>query len=108
MENEITYNDNFIVTLTIENTQYDDVEVEVSNPMSSIREQINRIVEVFKLPKMDNGGSPVTYLLGRAEEDDESPTILEFDDADGREQTLIDYNVQPGDHLYLIAKPIAG
>ena len=107
MENEITYNDNFIVTLTIENTQYKEVLVEVTDPKKTIREQIKRIIEVFRLPKMDNGGSPVTYLLGRAEEED-SPTILEFEDADGREQTLMDYNVQPGDHLLLISGPGGG
>ena len=108
MENEQIYGDEFIITLTIEGTQYEEVDVEVTDPMKTIREQINSIVEVFHLPKMDNGGNPITYLLGRIEDESDSPTILEFDDADGREQTLIDYNVQPSDRLHLISRAIAG
>ena len=56
-------NEEFVITLTIEGTQYEEVEVEVTDPMKTIREQINSIVEVFHLPKMDNGGNPITYLL---------------------------------------------
>ena len=41
-------------------------------------------------------------------EEGEEPEILEFEDEDGREQALIDYNIQPGDHLHLISVPIAG
>jgi len=108
MENEKSMNEEFIITLTIEGTQYEEVEVEVTDPMKTIREQINSIVEVFHLPKMDNGGNPITYLLGRIEDDSDTPDILEFDDADGREQTLTDYNVQSGDCLHLIARAIAG
>jgi hypothetical protein len=108
MENEQFYDEAFVITLTIEGTQYEEVEVEVTNPMKTIREQINSIVEVFNLPKMDNGGNPITYLLGRIEDDSDLPTILEFDDANGREQTLNDYNVQSGDRLHLISKAIAG
>ena len=63
---------------------------------------------VFELPKLDNGGTPIQYLLGRLMDDDEEPTILDFEDEDGREQALIDYNIQPGDHLHLIKIPIAG
>jgi predicted small lipoprotein YifL len=59
-------------------------------------------------PKMDNGGNPITYLLGRIEDDSDTPDILEFDDAEGREQTLTDYNVQPGARLHLISRAIAG
>lgn len=108
MENESMYGEEFIITLTIEGTQYEEVEVEVTDQMKTIREQINSIVEVFHLPKMDNGGNPITYLLGRMEDDSDSPSILEFEDAYGREQILKDYNVQSGDHLHLISKAIAG
>ena len=33
---------------------------------------------------------------------------VDFEDEDGREQTLMDYNIQPGDSLQLISVPIAG
>ena len=59
-------------------------------------------------PKLDNGGNPIQYLLGQIMDDGEEPEILEFEDEDGREQALIDYNIQPGDHLHLISVPIAG
>lgn len=108
MENQQFYDEAFVITLTIEGTQYEEVDVEVTNPMKTIREQISSIVEVFNLPKMDNGGNPITYLLGRIEDEGDMPSILEFDDANGREQTLTDYNVQPGDRLHLISKAIAG
>ena len=121
MENEKMYDEEFIITLTIEGTQYEEVEVEVTDPMKTIREQINSIVEVFHLPKMDNGGrigwkyadmtltwdglpqNMVDVLVGMSGE-----CTLEFDDAEGREQTLTDYNVQPGDRLHLISRAIAG
>ena len=41
-------------------------------------------------------------------EDDEEPAILEFEDENGREMALIDYDIQPMDHLHLISVPIAG
>ena len=107
-DNDILFGEEFLITLTIEGTQYEEIEVEVTDPMKTIREQINSIVEVFHLPKMDNGGNPITYLLGRMEDDSDTPSILEFSDADGREQTLMDYNVKSGDHLHLISRAIAG
>ena len=83
-------------------------EVKVTDPHKTIRDQISSIVAVFELPKIDNGGNPIQYLLGQIMEDGDEPEILEFEDADGREQALVDYNVQPGDHLHLISVPIAG
>ena len=98
MANEEFYEDDeFIINLTIDGTEYEEVEVKVTDPNKTIRDQINSIVQVFELPKMDNGGNPTQYLLGQ---------ILE--DEDGREQCLMDYNIQPGDHLHLISVPIAG
>ena len=82
--------------------------MKVTDPNKTIRDQIASIVAVFELPKLDNGGTPIQYLLGRLMDDDEEPTILDFEDEDGREQALIDYNIQPGDHLHLIKIPIAG
>ncbi len=100
--------DEFIINLTIDGTEYEEVEVKVSDPNKTIRDQINSIVQVFELPKMDNGGNPTQYLLGKILEDGEEPEILDFEDEDGREQCLLDYDIQPGDHLHLISVPIAG
>ena len=98
----------FIINLTIDGTEYEEVEVKVTDPNKTIRDQITSIVSVFELPKIDNGGDPIQYLLGQIMEEGEEPEILEFEDEDGREQALIDYNIQPGDHLHLISVPIAG
>ena len=108
MTNEEFYEDEFIINLTIDGTSYEEVEVKVTDPNKTIRDQINSIVQVFELPKMDNGGNPIQYLLGQILEEGEEPEILEFEDEDGREQCLMDYNVQPGDYLHLISVPIAG
>lgn len=109
MANEDFYDDDeFIINLTIDGTSYEEVEVKVTDPNKTIRDQINSIVQVFELPKMDNGGNPIQYLLGQMLDDGEEPEILDFEDEDGREQCLIDYNVQPGDRLHLISVPIAG
>lgn len=108
MANEDYYEDEFIINLTIDGTSFEEVEVKVSDPNKTISDQINSIVQVFELPKMDNGGNPIQYLLGQMTEDSEEPKILDFKDEDGREQCLMDYNVQPGDHLHLISVPIAG
>ena len=108
MATEEFYDDEFIINLTIDGTSYEEVEVKVTDPNKTIRDQISSIVSVFELPKIDNGGNPIQYLLGQIMEDGGEPEILEFEDADGREQCIIDYNVQPGDHLHLISVPIAG
>lgn len=108
MENEENYNDEFLINLTIEGTSIEEVEVKVSDPTKTIRDQVSSIVQVFELPKMDNGGNPITYLMGQVINDDNEPQILEFEDENGREQCLLDYNIQPGDHLHLISVPLAG
>lgn len=109
MENEQQYYDEeFIINLTIDGTSFEEVEVKVNDPTKTIRDQINSIVQVFELPKMDNGGNPIQYLMGQVINDDDEPEILEFEDENGREQCLLDYNIQPGDHLHLISVPIAG
>lgn len=109
MENEQQYYDEeFIINLTIDGTSFEEVEVKVNDPTKTIRDQISSIVQVFELPKMDNGGNPIQYLMGQVIDDDDEPEILEFEDENGREQCLLDYNIQPGDHLHLISVPIAG
>lgn len=108
MTEEFYNSDEFIIFLTIDGTSYEEVEVRVSDPYKTIRDQINSIVTVFELPKIDNGGNPIQYLIGQIMEDGGEPEILEFEDANGREQALIDYEIQSGDHLHLISVPIAG
>ena len=106
MDNQAYFDEEFIINLTIDGTSYEEVEVKVSDPNKTIRDQINSIVQVFELPKMDGGGNPVQYVMGQVI--DEEDVILEFEDDEGREMALVDYNIQPGDHLHLISIPIAG
>lgn len=108
IDTKINYDEELICNLTIDGTEYEDVEVEVTDPNKPIRDQINNIVQIFELPKMDGGGNPIQYVLGHKVDGGDEPEIFEFEDEDGREQCLMDYNVQPGDCLYLISVPIAG
>lgn len=108
VDNEFFYDDDFPIYLTIGGTSYEEVEMTIEDPNKTIRDQIISIVQKFKLPKMDNGENPVQYLLCLSPKDDDEPEILDFEDEDGREQCILDYNVQPGDHLHLISVPIAG
>lgn len=101
------YNNEFIINLTIDGTSYEDVEFKIVDPNKTIRSQISSIVSLFEIPKIDNAGYPIQYLLARILEDGDEPEpdILEFYDVDGRELTLIDCNVRSEDHLYLITVP---
>lgn len=98
----------FIVFLTIEGTEYRNIECVISDPFLPIKDLIERIVKKLRLPKTDNGGNLIQYLLGQRLNEDNEPGILEFEDADGREQTLVDYNIQSGDQLVLMRVSIAG
>lgn len=106
--NNSTSTDTFLIYLTIEGTLYEEVEVNVTDLSKTIRDLISSIIQVFELPKVDNGGNPITYLLGQLLDDDDEPVILDSEDENGRELCLMDYNIQYGDHLYLISVPIAG
>lgn len=108
MADEEFYEDDFIINLTIDGTEYEEVEVKVADPYKTIRDQISSIVQVFELPKMDGGGNPIEYQLFQMFEDDDEPFRLDFEDEDGREQCLMDYNIQSGDYLHLVSIPIAG
>ena len=107
MATEEFYDDEFIIILTIDGSSYEEVEVKVTDPQKTIRDLVSTIVSVFELSKMDGGGNPIQYVLGQTMEDGQD-VILEYEDADGREQILLDYNVQSGDRLHLIKIPIAG
>lgn len=107
MENEQINDNPFFVTLSIEGSQLEEVEVEITNLMRTINEQITRIVEELELQKMDSNGKPITYRLGQKRDDSEE-IIFQYQDEHGREQTLQDYNVKSGDRLFLISEPTAG
>ncbi len=107
-ENEEFYDDELVVYLTIDGTTYEEVEVKITDPYKTIRDQINSIVHEFELAKLDNGGNPIQYLLGQEVNDGDKPEILDFEDEDGRELCIDDYGIQPGAYLHLIANPIAG
>lgn len=107
MTNEDLYGEDLIVNLTIEGTEYQEIEVKVSDPNKTIREQIDSIVRVFELPT-NLSGLPRQYLLGLLSEGGEEPEILAFEDEGGKEQSLMDYNVKNGDHLHLIQSPLYG
>ena len=108
MANEEFFEDEFIINLTIDKTEYEEVEVKVTDPYKTIRDQIASIVQVFELPKMDGGGNPIEYRLYQMLEDDDEPSPLDFEDENGRERCLMDYNIQQGDYLHLVSIPIAG
>ena len=108
MENEKYYDEDFIIYLTIDGTSYENVEVRVTDLNRTIRDQIHSIVQVFELPKVDNGGNPVQYLLAQMPNDGEEPEILDFENEDGVEQCLLDYDVQPGDTLHIVRVPVSG
>ncbi len=105
---EIYEEDDFIIKLTIEGTSYEGVEVRVNDPNKTVREQISSIIDVFGLPKRDNGGYPIQYLLVQMMEDGVEFDVLELEDEYGREYALVDYNIQTDDHLHLISVPIPG
>lgn len=105
MANEEFYEEDLIVNLTIDGTKYEGVEMRVTNPDKTIREQIERIIRVFDLPKTDICNHPIQYLLGRMLEDEEEPVILDFEDENECELSLRDYNVLSGECLHLISVP---
>ena len=108
MASEKYYDDELFVNLTIDGTEYEDVEVKVTKPELSIREQIQRIIDVFELPKVDSRGNPRQYVLGQILEDEDEPAVLEFLDEAGNTQSLIDYNIKNGAHLHLLEPPLYG
>ena len=108
MNNQPSNESEFIITLTIDGTKYEEVEVNISNMDKSLKEQINKIVEVFELPKTNGSGEPIQYQLGRAQNGNEESEIFELEDEKGREQCFRDYKIKPGDHLHLFRDPIAG
>ena len=69
MATEEFYDDEFIINLTIDGTSYEEVEVKVTDPNKTIRDQISSIVSVFKLSYIGQLGDLFQYILGRFMED---------------------------------------
>ena len=97
----------FLLILTIDNSPYEEVEVQITDPYKTLRDQINNIVDAFELPKMNADGEPIIYRIAQMKEDGELPQILP-EEVDGEEKTLVDHNIQSGDRLHLLQIPIAG
>ena len=103
------YSEDMVIYLTIEGTEYSNVEVLVSDPNKTIQEEIENIIKVFELPRFHNDGiTPRQYLLGIMEDNDEEPRVLEFEDEKGRKQSILDYDIRPGAHLRLEQIPLYG
>jgi len=101
--------DDLYVQLTIEGTEYENVEVFITKPDRTIKEQIDRIIDVFKLPRYYvDGITTRRYLLGVFEDDDEDPVILEYENEEGQQKTLLDYDIKSGNHLCLLAEILYG
>lgn len=100
-------NESFFIDLTIEGPSYKKVGLLIRNPNETIRDFINRIVCHYELPEKDRSGTLLRYVLGQLRGSDE-PDLLDFEDEDGLEQSLLDYDVRHGDHLLLMPVPIAG
>jgi len=90
--------------LTI-NYQGKDTDVEIEDQTNSIQEIINKLVVALDLSRTDGAGNPASYHLGRLTDDFDEilPPFI-----NGKEQTLLDYNIKDGDKLSLTMIPIAG
>lgn len=92
----------FYIVISYQGNEYN---VEIEDPYSPIQDLIARLVRGLGLPRVDGGGNPATYLLGRIRNEEEE--ILQAW-MQGEERTLLDYGVQPGDRISLTLIPIAG
>ncbi len=85
--------------------QDDKYSMKIENLTKSVGEALKEIVEALQLSWRDGGGNPITYHLGRNTGSDEEILRPKFK---GKEQTLYDYSIKPGDELILIKEVIAG
>lgn len=97
----------FIINLTIDGTKHKKVELSI-NPNRTIKQLINHIIHIFGLPKIDNAGNSIQYLLGKMLDNNSESAILKSENEEGIDMTLLDYNIHSGSHLHLISVPIAG
>ena len=95
--------ENFYIVLSYQEQEY---EIDVTNPNDNIRVIVENLIEVLQLPKFDGGGNPATYLLGKKGDDGEE--VILVPEVNRKEQTLLDYDIESGEILYLTLVPIAG
>ena len=93
----------FYIVLSING---DENEVDISNPYDTLSMLIDNIIHIFELPRVDGGGNPVTYFLGKTDESGEE--IILQPEKNKQEQNLMDYGIQSGDTLILTMVPLAG
>lgn len=98
--------EDFYIYLTVEGTDLEEELMIVDNPLDSIRNLVKDFVHQLGLPIFDNGENPIMYMFGQEIDDDAH--ILEFEDEEGNNLTLLDHGIQSGDHLFLISVPIEG
>lgn len=90
------------IVLVYQDNKY---SMKIENLTKSVNEALKEIVEALQLSWRDGGGNPITYHLGRNMGDEEEILRPKFK---GKEQTLFDYKINPGDELILIKEVIAG
>ena len=95
--------DEFFIVLSING---DENEVDITNPYESINMLIEKLIHTFELPRMDGGGNPVTYFLGKT--DDSGEEVILQPERNKQEQHLMDYGIKSGDKLVLTMVPLAG
>lgn len=88
------------------NTVIESLDIEFVNPCPIfIRELVDNMVSTYELPKTNDDGVPIQYMLGlenKYDGEDAELIILEFTDDEGNELTLSDYDVKPDAHFHLI------
>lgn len=94
--------DGFFIVLSHQGNEYN---IEIEDPHCPIEDLIHKLVAGLELPRMDGGGQPATYHLGRVKGDEEQ--VL-YPKVNGEIRNLVDYGVQPGDYITLTMVPIAG
>ena len=86
--------------------------VNAKAPLSSLMHNLRHVTGkdgklIFDFPSIDNSGAPLDYFFGK--EDPEVHEIRVLRPRIGRnDQTLMDYNVQSGDKVFLIPDPFPG
>lgn len=83
-------------------------EAPLSTLMQNLRHAIGQDGKlIFDFPSVDQTGAPLDYFFGKEDETVHEVRILR--PRIGRtDQTLIDYNVQNGDTIFLVPDPFPG
>lgn len=106
--NEEFFDERLLVKLTIAGTNVEEELVEITDPNRTVHDTIVKMMESYQLPKMDPDGNIRIYQLARMNEETGEKQILEQENENGEEMSLIEYNIDRDDHLYLMYTPLAG